>query len=338
MSNGVVLVTLRNLRALNIVGNVLLSMVALLSIIALTTMHHTTSGVITLLVIATLLFIVTSVGQFLIFFYTWKERRLTMKIGSLEKQSARYGKKFVRLKKQFSEQEKEHSNMTRTIAQLEQKVGKLSNQKEKYKDELKALYKEISENEKQMRVKRNETTSLTKENLALQREIDSNQTKLVAVQEKVKESRAGAGKIQNLLAVVRRKPHKKVISAGKSTALTLAQEKPAIRVDEQLITEKAALKTMSSEKFRQYVMSKFPQFPAKKTHPRIELERFIARLLQEKNASFTVSEILTMIVSVYQEADSMRGALSVEIKKWIEDDAFVRVQSQKRGVRRYKIM
>ena len=73
-----------------------------------------------------------------------------------------------------------------------------------------------------------------------------------------------------------------------------------------------------------------PRFPEQDKKLRITLERRAARLLQDEQGYFTISQLLTTLITVYPQADTLRDKLSMEIKHWIDDDSYITKQT--RGV------
>ncbi len=81
----------------------------------------------------------------------------------------------------------------------------------------------------------------------------------------------------------------------------------------------------------------FATFPQNDKDQRIALQRYVARLLQDQTSYFTISQVLTTLISTYDQADQMRTALSQEIKKWVDDDPYVVCISKNGTVTKYQL-
>jgi hypothetical protein len=82
---------------------------------------------------------------------------------------------------------------------------------------------------------------------------------------------------------------------------------------------------------------RYPVLP-KDLSKRIELERFIARMIQTEKKKFSISQILSSVIKNYPSADSKRSKINTELKKWISEDPFVRQESVVNSVQYYKII
>lgn len=106
-------------------------------------------------------------------------------------------------------------------------------------------------------------------------------------------------------------------------------------VQEETLTEEVSEE--NKKELASNLKKKYPTLP-EELSMRIELERFVARMIQTEKKKFSISQILSSIIKNYPIADSIRNKISTELKKWISEDPFIRQVSVENGVRYYKII
>jgi chromosome segregation ATPase len=256
-------------------------------------------------------------------------------------------KELSSMKKQMSSKESASNN---AVAKLQKSIQSLTESQSRLKQELTAKNKELSAKSKQAANLEKQMSKLTKtadnDSKKIGKQIEQlNQTKsrlsdeLKDLDKQSKEkNKELAAKNAQLSSLEKEDAKLKQKVEQKLEKLTKIKKAPAEVVAETLPEENIAEKKAAiNNSLNEYVLSKYPKFP-KDAANRIELERFLARLLQEKHQNFTISQILTLMINLYQEADEKRDKIMVEIKRWVDDDSFVGKTSSKEGVTRYKLM
>jgi hypothetical protein len=104
---------------------------------------------------------------------------------------------------------------------------------------------------------------------------------------------------------------------------------------EEELTQEMSIENKQS--LEESLKKRYPQLPEEPSN-RVELERFIARLIQQEKKKFSISQILSSIIKNYPIADPIRNKISTELKKWISEDQFIRQVCVNEGVKYYKII
>ncbi|MAG73298.1 hypothetical protein CL620_03220 [archaeon] len=254
---------------------------------------------------------------------------LTRKIDSLKYVANKQHKAVSSMKKEGSLLQNDMLSMQDTMTSHKEHLASIQTQKKKIEKELHVLTKEHSKMQKAVAVGQEENERQHKRKTHLQTEIktvlEAHKTKEKAIQRKTKE--------------------------------LVSLEKKASQLDDKIATKIASLKTLqtavttvptpttvltngaqSMQDVIAQVRGKYTQFPVKNKQQRVELERFVARLVQEQHSTFTTSQVLTVMVNAYVDADSKRDTLRKEITKWVENDSFVKKVANKGVATEYKLL
>ena len=87
------------------------------------------------------------------------------------------------------------------------------------------------------------------------------------------------------------------------------------------------------------VKKSFPKIP-KDRKKRLRLERDVANVVQSRNGTFTLSEVIESMIVLYNGdmENGMRNEILDEIKEWIEEDESVEIVSVEKNITHHKIV
>jgi hypothetical protein len=71
---------------------------------------------------------------------------------------------------------------------------------------------------------------------------------------------------------------------------------------------------------------------------RTEMQRYVARKVQEQKGLFSIADVLSVLSQVYDGADKQRVKLLEEVKRWATEDSFTKPVKVVDGVTYYKLM